>query len=138
MCVVTQKTVCSVRYFGCTELVAGVQDTRFQAMMPDPLHFMGVTKIHNFISMSDMKYDAIVSTGITIENRVEIPEHLVPLDAQVEITAKVIHGYNAGAAYEKITQADMKTTKGREYAYEMPVAKTVEELSVKKKVAKKA
>ena len=22
--------------------------------MPDPLHFLGVTKIHNFISMSDM------------------------------------------------------------------------------------
>ena len=51
----------------------GVQDTRFQALMPDPLHFLGVTKIHNFISMSDMKYNAIVSTGIKIENRVEIP-----------------------------------------------------------------
>ena len=44
------------RYFSCTEQVAGVQDTRFQALMPDPLHFLGVTKIHNFISMSDMKY----------------------------------------------------------------------------------
>jgi GTP cyclohydrolase II len=43
------------RYFSCTEQVAGVQDTRFQALMPDPLHFLGVTKIHNFISMSDMK-----------------------------------------------------------------------------------
>ena len=36
-------------------IVAGVQDTRFQALMPDPLHFLGVTKIDNFISMSDMK-----------------------------------------------------------------------------------
>jgi len=45
------------RYFSCTEQVAGVQDTRFQALMPDPLHFLGVTKIHNFISMSDMKYN---------------------------------------------------------------------------------
>jgi GTP cyclohydrolase II len=53
-------------YFSCTEQVAGVQDARFQAMMPDPLHFLGVTKIHNFISMSDMKYDAIVSSGIKI------------------------------------------------------------------------
>jgi len=43
------------RYFSCTEQVAGVQDTRFQALMPDPLHYLGVTKIHNFISMSDMK-----------------------------------------------------------------------------------
>lgn len=45
------------RYFSCTEQVAGVQDTRFQALMPDPLHFLGVTKIDNFISMSDMKYN---------------------------------------------------------------------------------
>ena len=36
-------------YFDCTEQVVGVQDTRFQALMPDPLHFLGVTKIHNFI-----------------------------------------------------------------------------------------
>lgn len=64
-------------YFNCTEQVAGVQDTRFQALMPDPLHFLGVTKIHNFISMSDMKYNAIVSTGIDIVNRVEIPKELV-------------------------------------------------------------
>ena len=35
--------------------VAGVQDTRFQALMPDVLHWLGITKIHNFISMSDMK-----------------------------------------------------------------------------------
>ncbi|CAN0490819.1 unnamed protein product, partial [Ectocarpus sp. 8 AP-2014] len=50
------------QYFNCTEQVAGIQDTRFQSMMPDPLHWLGVTKIHRFISMSDMKYDAIVST----------------------------------------------------------------------------
>lgn len=67
------------RYFSCTEQVAGVQDTRFQALMPDPLHFLGVTKIHNFISMSDMKYNAIVSTGIKIVNRVEIPPEMVPV-----------------------------------------------------------
>jgi GTP cyclohydrolase II len=111
------------KYFNCTEQVAGVQDTRFQALMPDPLHFIGVTKIHNFISMSDMKYNAIVETGIKIENRVEIPPELVPLDAQVEITAKVFHGYNAGAAYQGIDEKDMKETKGREYSYEMPVQK---------------
>jgi len=105
-------------YFDCTEQVAGVQDTRFQALMPDPLHFMGVTKIHNFISMSDMKYNAIVQTGITIENRVEIPPDLVPLDAQVEITAKVFHGYNAGDAYLGIGDKEMKETAGREYKYE--------------------
>lgn len=47
--------------------------------MVDPLHFLGVTKIHNFISMSDMKYNAIVSTGIKIVNRVEIPPDMVPV-----------------------------------------------------------
>lgn len=106
------------RYFSCTEQVAGVQDTRFQALMPDPLHFLGVTKIHNFISMSDMKYNAIVNTGITIVNRVEIPPEMVPEDAQVEITAKVFHGYNAGKAYQGIDADQLKKTKGREYNYD--------------------
>ena len=32
-------------------------------MMPDALLWLGVTKIDRFISMSDMKYDAIVATG---------------------------------------------------------------------------
>merc|ERR1711957_283402 len=105
-------------YFNCTEQVAGVQDTRFQVLMPDALHWLGVTKIHNFISMSDMKYDAIVSTGIEIVNRVEIPKDLVPDDAQVEITAKVFHGYNAGKAYQDIDESTLLQTKGREYGYD--------------------
>jgi GTP cyclohydrolase II len=104
-------------YFSCTEQVAGVQDTRFQVLMPDPLHFLGVTRIHNFISMSDMKYNAIINTGIEIVNRVEIPKELVPLDAQVEITAKVFHGYNAGKAYLGIDESELKKTKGRDYDY---------------------
>ncbi|KAL7471813.1 hypothetical protein ACHAXS_012138 [Conticribra weissflogii] len=114
-------------YFACTEKVAGVQDTRFQALMPDPLHFLGVKKIHNFISMSDMKYNAIVSTGIEIVNRVEIPKELVPDDAQVEITAKVFHGYNAGEAYKGIDENELKKTKGREYGYEKDSKKNVVE-----------
>lgn len=106
------------RYFSCTEKVAGVQDTRFQVLMPDPLHFLGVTKIHNFISMSDMKYDAIVATGIEIVNRIEIPPELCPADAAVEITAKVFHGYNGGKSYAGITKESLKETKGRDYEYE--------------------
>lgn len=112
-------------YFNCTERVAGVQDTRFQALMPDPLHFLGVTKIHNFISMSDMKYNAIVNTGIKIVNRIEIPKELVPDDAQVEITAKVFHGYNAGEAYKGIDENELKNTKGREYKYDQPEEKNI-------------
>jgi len=114
-------------YFNCTEIVAGVQDTRFQALMPDPLHFLGVTKIHNFISMSDMKYNAIVNSGIEIVNRVEIPKDLVPDDAQVEITAKVFHGYNAGKAYQDIDECKLQQTKGREYGYTKGTKNVVKE-----------
>ena len=67
-----------------------------------------------------MKYNAIVNTGITIVNRVEIPQELVPLDAQVEITAKVYHGYNAGKTYQGIDAGDLKKTVGREYGYDKP------------------
>lgn len=68
--------------------------------------------------MSDMKYNAIVATGIKIENRVEIPKELVPADAQVEITAKVFHGYNAGKSYQGIDETSLKQTVGRDYGYE--------------------
>ena len=47
-------------YFNCTAKVAGVEDSRFQALMPDALHWLGITKIDKFVSMSNMKYDAIV------------------------------------------------------------------------------
>jgi hypothetical protein len=61
------------KYFKSTELVAGVKDMRFQALMPDVLHWLGITKIHNMVSMSDMKYNAIVQSGIPILKRYDIP-----------------------------------------------------------------
>ena len=82
--------------------------------MPDALHWLGVTKIHRFISMSDMKYDAIVNSGITIVERVEIPAELIPADAQVEIAAKVFIGYHGGDTY-KFDKVDLEETKGRSY-----------------------
>ena len=42
------------KYFKSTELVAGVKDMRFQALMPDVLHWLGIKKIDNMVSMSDM------------------------------------------------------------------------------------
>jgi hypothetical protein len=36
---------------------------RFQELMPDVLHWLGVKKIDELYSMSDMKYDAIVGSG---------------------------------------------------------------------------
>ncbi|NJL46260.1 MAG: GTP cyclohydrolase II [Leptolyngbyaceae cyanobacterium SM2_5_2] len=80
-------------YFARTECVAGVQDVRFQELMPDVLHWLGITRIDRFISMSDMKYNAIVRSGIEIIERVPIPEDLIPPDARVEIEAKKAAGY---------------------------------------------
>jgi GTP cyclohydrolase II len=99
-------------YFNCTHRVAGITDTRFQAMMPDALHWLGITKIDRFISMSDMKYNAIVNSGIKIVERVPIPPELVPADAQVEIAAKVFIGYHGGSAYT-VTEDDLKKVVGR-------------------------
>jgi GTP cyclohydrolase II len=80
-------------YFERTECVAGVQDARFQQLMPDVLHWLGITRIDRFVSMSNMKYDAIVGSGMDIGERVSIPAGLVPPDAQVELEAKKAAGY---------------------------------------------
>jgi GTP cyclohydrolase II len=80
-------------YFERTECVAGVQDMRFQELMPDPLHWLGVTRIDRFISMSNMKYNALKAQGIEIGERVPIPPYLIPDDAKVEIEAKKAAGY---------------------------------------------
>jgi len=80
-------------YFARTECVAGVQDVRFQELMPDPLHWLGITRIDRFVSMSNMKYDAITQQGIAIACRVSIPEEMIPEDARVEMEAKKAAGY---------------------------------------------
>ncbi len=81
------------QYFARTECVAGVQDMRFQELMPDPLHWLGITKIHRFVSMSNMKHDALTAAGIDIVERVAIPDDLIPDDARVEMDAKKAAGY---------------------------------------------
>lgn len=81
------------QYFARTECVAGVQDMRFQELMPDVLHWLGITKIDRFVSMSNMKYDALVRAGIEIVTRVPIPDDLIPDDARVEMDAKKAAGY---------------------------------------------
>ncbi|MBW0004646.1 MAG: GTP cyclohydrolase II [Hyphomicrobiales bacterium] len=82
-------------YFERTECVAGVQDARFQELMPDVIHWLGITRIDRFVSMSNMKYDALVKSGIEIVERIPIPEGLVPQDASVELEAKKAAGYYA-------------------------------------------
>ena len=45
--------------------------------------WLGVRKIDKMLSMSNMKYDAIVGAGITIVERVELPDSLIPEDSRV-------------------------------------------------------
>ena len=80
-------------YFERTECVAGVQDMRFQELMPDALHWLGVERIDRFVSMSNMKYEALTRQGIDIGERVAIPDGLIPPDADVEMMAKKAAGY---------------------------------------------
>jgi len=80
-------------YFERTECVAGVQDARFQQLMPDAVHWLGLKRIDRFVSMSDMKYDALTAQGVDIMERVPIPDELVPADAHVEMAAKKAAGY---------------------------------------------
>jgi GTP cyclohydrolase II len=80
--------------------------------MPDILHFFGIKKIHNLHSMSNMKYDAIVGSGIDVVNRIEIPMELIPTDAHVEIEAKKAAGYFTPGT--KKAGEELKAVKGRD------------------------
>jgi GTP cyclohydrolase II len=134
-------------YFKRTEDIAGVKDMRFQALMPDVLHWLGIQKIdtmrkflvgwrgwriigkkgsellcclanmflllHPSVSMSDMKHDAIVSQGIPIHKRVEIPPELIPADSMVEIGAKIAAGYYSGT---QVTDEELENIQGRNWA----------------------
>jgi GTP cyclohydrolase II len=84
-------------YFERTECVAGVTDMRFQELMPDILHWLGVQGIDRLVSMSDLKYNAIVESGIAVSDRIAIREDLIPADAWVEINAKKSAGYYNGS-----------------------------------------
>ncbi len=99
------------KYFLRTECVAGVQDMRFQELMPDVLHWLGIRKIHRLVSMSNDKFDAITNSGIEVRERVKIPDALIPADARVEMDAKIAAGYFTDGQVpdaEQLTQ-----TKGR-------------------------
>ena len=101
----------AAKYFERTECVAGVQDMRFQELMPDVLHWLGVEEIDCFVSMSDMKHDALTSGGIRIHQRVSIPDELIPQDAKVEMDAKKAAGYYSESG--KPDQHALEQTKGR-------------------------
>jgi GTP cyclohydrolase II len=97
-------------YFERTECVAGVQDVRFQELMPDVLSWLGIARIDRLVSMSNVKYDAMVRQGIEIVERVPIPADQIPEDARVEMDAKKAAGYYSPDAP---SAADLETAKGR-------------------------
>ncbi|BAZ38129.1 hypothetical protein NIES4101_40640 [Calothrix sp. NIES-4101] len=99
-------------YFARTECVAGVQDMRFQELMPDVLHWLGVTRIDRMVSMSNMKFNAITESGIEIGERIAIPEDLIPQDARVEIEAKKAAGYYTEG--DVLDDTGLSEIKGRE------------------------
>jgi len=98
-------------YFKRTENIAGVKDMRFQALMPDILHWLGIKKIDRMLSMSNMKHDAIVGQGIPIHERVELPEELIPADSRVEIDAKITAGYFTTG--KRMTTEELQAVQGR-------------------------
>jgi GTP cyclohydrolase II len=100
-------------YFTRTECVAGVQDMRFQELMPDVMHWLGITRIDQFVSMSNLKYNAITQSGIDIVERITIPDDLIPADAQVEINAKKAAGYYTEGDVPDATV--LERTIGRQY-----------------------
>ena len=97
-------------YFERTECVAGVEDMRFQELMPDVLHWLGVSRIDRFVSMSNMKHDALVRQGLEIVERVAIPDALIPDDASVEMDAKKAAGY---FTERPVGEEELKRPKGR-------------------------
>ena len=68
---------------------------RFQELMPDVLHWLGIERIDQLVSMSNMKYGPIVKSGIAVVERMPIPDELIPPDAGVEMDAKKAAGYFA-------------------------------------------
>src|SRR5271170_1926879 len=98
-------------YFRRTECVAGVQDMRFQELMPDVFHWLGIRRIDRWVSMSNMKHEALAAQGIKVVEQLAIPDRLVPLDAAVEIEAKKAAGYFSPSGTPD--PGELRRTKGR-------------------------
>jgi GTP cyclohydrolase II len=98
-------------YFRRTECVAGVQDMRFQELMPDVFHWLGIRRIDHWVSMSNVKRDALEAQGIEVVEQLAIPDRLVPLDAAVEIEAKKAAGYFSPSGIPD--PGELHRTKGR-------------------------
>ncbi|WP_293211030.1 MULTISPECIES: hypothetical protein [unclassified Microcoleus] len=66
---------------------------RFQELMPDVLHWLGIPRTDRLVSMSHLKYNAIINSGIQVVDRLPILEDWILAGAQVEIVAKKAAAY---------------------------------------------
>ena len=98
-------------YFRRTECVAGVQDMRVQELMPDVFHWLGISRIDRWVSMSNVKREALEAQGIEVMEQLAIPDGLIPLDAAVEIEAKKAAGYFSPSGVPD--PGELRRTKGR-------------------------
>ena len=99
------------KYFYQTVNVAGIEDARFQTMMPDVLNWLGIDRIDWLLSMSSEKYDSIIESGIKVNQRVALPDKFVPNGAHVEILAKIAHGYHADGVKHQKTIETLRSLK---------------------------
>ena len=100
------------KYFDRAICIAGTSDLRLYALMPDVLHWLGITKIDRLVSMSNLKYGALVNAGIKVVKRIALPKYVIPPEAYVEIDAKVQSGYHTEGAVPD--QDELSRPKGRE------------------------
>jgi len=87
-----------------------VQDMRFQELMPDVFHWLGITRIDRWASMSHMKLGALTQAGIEVVEQVAIPDDLIPSDARVEMDAKKAAGY---FSHDTPSEEELALPKGR-------------------------
>lgn len=80
-------------YFERTEQVAGVNDMRFQELSVDVLHWLGIRRVDRWVSMSNLKSDALASAGIDVVQQIAVPNEMIPAHARTEIRAKRASGY---------------------------------------------
>jgi GTP cyclohydrolase II len=97
-------------YFQRTECVAGVQDMRCQELMPDVLHWLGIRRIDQLVSMSNLKHAPIVASGIEVVERVAMPDELITPEASVEMDAKKAAGYFSA---HQPSELELRKPKGR-------------------------
>lgn len=99
----------SEKYFYQTENIAGIQDARFQELMPDVLLWLGIERIDWLLSMSSEKYDAIVGAGIEVMQRVSLPNSFIPKNAHIEINAKIAAGYHSSDVGNNDVSNELRT-----------------------------